>query len=66
MTKLNVPDMSCGHCKTAVEKAIHQLDAGAEVNVDLDAKTVVVPDGLNQTAVLAALQTVGYPASIVG
>lgn len=66
MTKLNVPDMSCGHCKMAVEKAIHAIDATAEVTVDLDQKTVSFPDALNQPAVLAALQAAGYPASPAG
>jgi len=62
--KLNVPDMSCGHCKSAVEKSIHALDAAAEVIVDLNAKTVALPDTLDLSAVLAALDTAGYPASV--
>lgn len=35
MTKLNVPGMSCGHCKAAVEKAVAGVDPGAHVDVDL-------------------------------
>jgi len=62
MTTFSVPDMSCGHCKAAVENAIHAIDAKAQITVDLTAKTVGVADGPGVEAVLAALQTAGYPA----
>lgn len=42
--KLSVPDMTCGHCKAAIEKAITK--AGGTVIVDLDRHEVIV-DGLN-------------------
>ena len=42
MTKFNVPDMSCGHCKRAVEDAIASVDAGATVRVDLETRKVEV------------------------
>ena len=32
--KLSVPDMSCGHCKATIEKAV--TAAGGTVSVDLD------------------------------
>ena len=64
MTKLNIPEMSCGHCKMAVEKAVHGLSADAKVEVDLTAKTVNVPDSLDLDQVLAALKTAGYPATV--
>ena len=35
--RLSVPDMSCGHCKAAVERAIAEKDATASVTVDLSA-----------------------------
>ena len=66
MTKLNVPDMSCGHCKAAVEKAIHGLDATASVAVDLEHRTVTVDDRLDLSAVQAALSAQGYPSSPAG
>ena len=60
MTKYNVPDMSCGHCKAAVEKAIEGI--GASAAVDLDAKTVEV-SGASEQAVIEALKAEGYPAT---
>ncbi|MHA1544833.1 MAG: heavy-metal-associated domain-containing protein, partial [Alphaproteobacteria bacterium] len=42
MTKLNVPEMSCGHCKAAIEKAVAGIDADARVTVDLENRTVSI------------------------
>ncbi|KAE9625885.1 heavy-metal-associated domain-containing protein [Parasedimentitalea maritima] len=30
ITTFSVPDMSCGHCKSAIEKAIGQADISAD------------------------------------
>lgn len=61
MTRYNVPDMSCGHCKAAVEKAIQGIGASAEV--DLDSKTVEVSGAASEQAVIEALKAEGYPAT---
>lgn len=63
MTLLNVPDMSCGHCKAAVETALRGVDAKAEIAVDLAARTVSVTAAAPQADLIAALAAVGYPAS---
>ena len=39
---LSVPDMTCGHCKATVEKALLSLDGVESASVDLDAKTAIV------------------------
>ncbi|MBI1418920.1 MAG: hypothetical protein GC146_17045 [Limimaricola sp.] len=64
MTTFVVPDMSCGHCKAAVEKAVAKLDAQARVTVDLDTKIVEVEGTPTPEAVVAALDAEGYPASV--
>lgn len=61
--KLKVPDMSCGHCKAAVEQAIAAV--GARASVDLEAREVEV-SGLPEATVLAALKGAGYEAEVVG
>jgi copper chaperone len=38
---LNVPTVSCNHCKMAIEKAVGALD-GVKVDVDVAEKTVSV------------------------
>ena len=63
--KLSVPDMSCGHCKAAVEKAIAAQDAGARVTVDLETRTVEVASTVALETLLAALAAEGYPAVLV-
>ena len=52
-----VPDMSCGHCKTAIETAVRQ--AGGRASVDLAAKTVAV-EGLEAAQAKAAIRDAGY------
>jgi len=63
MTKLNIPDMTCGHCKAAVEKAVASVDAGAKVAVDLDTRTVEIDSRADLAAILAALKEEGYEAT---
>ena len=64
MTKLNVPEMSCGHCKAAVEKAVAGVDAAASVDVDLDNRTVSIQSAVTDTALIDALKAGGYEATV--
>lgn len=65
MTKLNVPEMSCGHCKTAIEKAVAGVDAGARVSVNLENRTVSIESELADAALIGALKSGGYAATVV-
>ncbi|HBN31515.1 MAG: heavy-metal-associated domain-containing protein [Rhodobacterales bacterium] len=64
MTLLNVPDMTCGHCKATVETALRGVDADADILVDLAAKTVSVTSKAPTPALINALAAAGYPATI--
>jgi len=55
-----VPDMTCGHCKAAVETAI--ADAGGRATVDLAQKTVTV-EGLDPDRAAQAIRDTGYEVS---
>lgn len=55
----SVPEISCGHCKTAIEGAVRPLGGVARVEVDIDAKTVTV-DGGDRDAILVAIEEAGY------
>lgn len=57
----SVTGMSCGHCVSAVTRAVQQVDAGANVQVDLDKQTVAVTSGASADAVKAAIEQAGYP-----
>ena len=63
---LNVPDISCNHCKMAIEKALAGVEGVGDVEVEIGAKTV----GLRYDAActdLGALEQVmadeGYPVA---
>lgn len=55
--KLIVPDMSCGHCKATIEKAV--TEAGGSVQVDLESKQVVV-DGLDPARAAEVIRDAGF------
>ena len=62
MTKFSVPDTSCGHCKSAIERAIAGVDAAATVSIDLDKREVKIETHLDQGSVIAAMKAEGYAA----
>jgi copper chaperone len=57
---LSIPDMSCGHCKAAVEAAL----APARVEVDLATRRARA-EGIAPEAAVAALAAAGFPAEVV-
>ena len=59
-----VPDMSCGHCKTAVSSEIQEVPGVESVDVDLDSKLVTVHGSdLDDAALRAAIEDAGYEAA---
>lgn len=64
MLKLNVPDMTCGHCVGVITKAIQSVDAGAKVDVDLKTQIVTIDANLDGAAFTQALEAAGYPATV--
>lgn len=60
MTSFTVPDMSCGHCTAAIEKAIKAIDPAARVSCDLGTKNVEVFSHVSEPALAAAIRGAGY------
>ena len=57
----SVPDVSCGHCRMAIEREVSTVAGVAAVKVDLDTKTVTVSgDRLDAAAIVAAIDEAGY------
>lgn len=61
--KFNVPDMSCGHCRATIEKAIEEADPMAELTFDMEARQVEIESELDAEALKALLAEAGYPAT---
>jgi copper chaperone len=65
MLKMNVPDMTCGHCAGMVTKAVQSVDAAARIDIDLKAQTVSVETSADAARVAQALDAAGYPAQAI-
>lgn len=63
MIKLNVPDMSCGHCVGSITKAIKSIDPTADVKTDLASKTVTVETTQSPARIAQIVDDAGYPNS---
>lgn len=61
-TTLTVPDISCGHCKSAIESAVSELDGVDKVEVAIEEKTVDISFDApaDVDAVIAAIESQGY------
>lgn len=62
MHHLNIPDMTCGHCGTAVETAVKAVDPSAKLAVNLEAKTASIDSEVGSDAFIAAIRDAGYQA----
>ncbi|QND64673.1 heavy-metal-associated domain-containing protein [Mesorhizobium loti] len=60
MLKLKVPDMSCGHCASTIEKAVKSVDPAAKVIVDLGSSMVAVETKADETAIRDVIKSAGY------
>jgi copper ion binding protein len=61
-----VPDVDCGHCAKAIEKALGAMRAVDKVQVDVASKTVDVTfdeGAVTEDAILATLAEEGYPVA---
>ena len=56
----SVPDISCGHCKSAIESEVGALDDVATVLVDIEARTVTVDGEASDDRIHAAIEEAGY------
>lgn len=65
MTTLSVPDMTCGHCKASVTQALTSVAGTSSVEVDLTTRQVSLTTTAPEAALLAALDEVGFPATVI-
>lgn len=55
-----VPDISCQHCKQAIEEEVSEVEGVASVEVDVQAKTVTVTGEIDEQAIISAIDEAGY------
>lgn len=64
-TTLDVPDISCGHCKMSIEAAVGDLAGVEKVEVAVEEKTVDLSfdDSVTLDQIIAAIEEQGYDVS---
>ncbi|MFT4193977.1 heavy-metal-associated domain-containing protein [Ottowia sp.] len=61
--RFTVAGMTCGHCEQAVQRAIRQLDASAQIQIDRAQNLVQVQSSQPRAALAAAIRDAGYAVS---
>ena len=64
MMTVEIQNMTCDHCKRAVENALRDLPGVQSVQVDVKAGRAQVEGAPDPAQLLAALAEEGYPAQI--
>ncbi len=65
-TELTVTGMSCGHCVSAVEKALKAVPGVENVQVSLEQHKATVQGNADAQAMIAAVKEEGYGAEVAG
>ena len=60
MIEFQVNDMTCGHCVGAITRAVAEVDAAAQVEIDLPTHRVRISGNDNVPAMQAAIVEAGY------
>ena len=60
MYELQVEGMSCQHCVGAVTRSVHEVDAAAKVEIDLEKQKVRVVSDAPLKEIEAAVNDAGY------
>jgi copper chaperone len=63
MYELQVENMTCGHCVRAVTQAVQEVDAAAQVEVDLASKSVKINSATPLAPLKSAIADAGYPVT---
>jgi len=63
-TELNVSGMTCGHCQTAVTKALKSVEGVTGAQVDLASGKATVSGTPDPQALIAAIIDEGYGAQV--
>jgi copper chaperone len=62
---LKIPEMSCGHCKAAIEKSVLTLDPAAIMTFDLAQRYVSIRSALPLEALQTVIDQAGYQSEVL-
>jgi copper chaperone len=60
---IKIPDMTCDHCKMAIEKALKNVAGVEEVRVNLTEKLAQVSGNTEVNPIVHAIRSAGYAAA---
>jgi len=60
MIEVQIDDMTSDRCASTITKAVHLLDHGAKVEIDLATKRVRVESPLGPVKLVAAIRSAGF------
>ncbi len=66
ITTFGVTGMTCGHCRSAVQRALTEVEGVDTATVDLEAGVARVEGDAKPEALVAAVQKEGYGATVAG
>ncbi|WP_414545040.1 heavy-metal-associated domain-containing protein [Nostoc sp. CCY0012] len=58
--KLKVPNMACEDCATKITNSIHVMEPDAQVDVDVQDKTVTVESAASEESIKQVIVAAGY------
>jgi copper chaperone len=66
-TRIQVPDASCGHCKSTIESAVTTVDEVTRAELDLATKTLTVEhdSSIDVDALTNVIREAGYTPELV-
>lgn len=63
-TKLKISGMTCGHCVSAVSKALQQVPGVEQAEVSLEPQQALITGNADPDALVAAVKEEGYEAHV--
>ncbi len=61
MIEFTIPDMTCGHCAGRIRTAVAEVDARANVDIDIASHTVRITSSCDEALFREALSDADYP-----
>ncbi|UWQ95522.1 heavy-metal-associated domain-containing protein [Rhodobacteraceae bacterium M385] len=62
--RFNVPEMSCGHCKSAIETAIKGADPAATLDFDMPKRAIEIESSLAGSQLQSVMKDAGYESAV--